>query len=319
MPESPLELVDAEFRKILKVLNGPAYTPVHQLTPAEARAQTEQFFQGPPVTVVGSQRDFTAETPLGDIRCRLYHPQPGTRLPLLIYYHGGGWVLGDLDSIHGVTASLAARSGCAVLSVDYRLAPEHPFPAAVDDALAALRWAAENGEQLEIDPARIAVGGDSAGGNLAAVVSILARDAGGPAVQFQLLIYPATDAACHTRSMDRFAEGLVLEKKDMLWFWDHYCADRTLRQSDVRASPLRVADAAGLPPAYLLLAELDPLVDEGRAYAERLEVVGGMVTCRVVSAAIHAFLGFWQVSELADRELTLAAEAVAAALGGDSA
>ena len=317
--ESPIPPVDPEFRKILKVLNGPAYTPVHQLTPAEARAQTERLFQGPPVIAVGSQRDFTAETPLGEIRCRLYHPRPGTRLPLLIYYHGGGWVLGDLDSIHGVTASLAARSGCAVLSVDYRLAPEHPFPAAVDDALAALRWAAENGEQLEIDPERIAVGGDSAGGNLAAVVSILARDAGGPAVQFQLLIYPATDAACHTRSMDRFAEGLVLEKKDMLWFWGHYCADPTLRESDVRASPLRVADAAGLPPAYLLLAELDPLIDEGQAYAERLEAAGVAVNCRRVPGAIHAFLGFWQVSELADRELTLAAEAVAAALGGDAA
>ena len=319
MPEPPAEHVNAEFRRILKLLNGPAYTPVHELTPARARAQAEQLFQGPTVQVVGSQKDLVAQTPVGDIPCRLYHPRPGQQLPLLVYYHGGGWVLGNLQSIHGVTASLAARSGCAVLSVDYRLAPEHPFPAAVEDAMAALVWASDSAEQLSIDKTRIAVGGDSAGGNLAAVVSILARDAGGPEVQFQLLIYPATDAASNTSSMDRFAEGLVLEKKDMFWFWNHYCDDRELRESDVRASPLRVADAAGLPPAYVLLAEVDPLIDEGQAYADRLEAAGVPVTCRRVPGAIHAFLGFWQVSNLADQELTLSANAVAAALGENSA
>ena len=319
MPESPREHVDAEFRRILKLLNGPAYTPVHELTPVAARAQAEYLFQGPSVQVVGRQEDLVAQTPAGDIPCRFYHPRPGERLPLLVYYHGGGWVLGNLQSIHGVTASLAARSGCAVLSVGYRLAPEHPFPAAVDDAMAALVWAADSAERLSIDSTRIAVGGDSAGGNLAAVVSILARDTGCPQVQFQLLIYPATDAACNTSSMDRFGEGLVLEKKDMFWFWNHYCGDRAVRESDVRASPLRVADAAGLPPAYCLLAELDPLIDEGQAYADRLEAAGVSVTCRRVPGAIHAFLGFWQVSSLADRELTLSANAVAAALGKDSA
>ncbi|MBB01367.1 MAG: lipase [Planctomyces sp.] len=315
MPDSPLQHVDEEFRRILKLLNGPAHTPVHQLTPAAARAQAEYLFQGPSVQAVGRQDDLVAQTNAGDIPCRLYHPQPGERLPLLVYYHGGGWVLGNLDSAHGLTASLAARSGCAVLSVDYRLAPENPFPAAVEDAMAALEWATDSAESLSIDKTRIAVGGDSAGGNLAAVVSILARDAGGPAVQYQLLIYPATDAACNTRSMDRFAEGLVLEKKDMFWFWSHYCDDRSVRENDVRASPLRVADAGGLPPAYCLLAELDPLIDEGQAYADRLEAAGVAVTCRRVPGAIHAFLGFWQVSSLADRELTLAAKAVAAALG----
>ena len=163
MPESPREHVDAEFRRILKLLNGPAYTPVHELTPAEARKQAEYLFQGPSVQVVGSQEDLVAQTPAGDIPCRCYHPRPGEQLPLLVYYHGGGWVLGNLQSIHGVTASLAARSGCAVLSVDYRLAPEHPFPAAVEDAMAALVWAADSAERLSIDSTRIAVGGDSAG------------------------------------------------------------------------------------------------------------------------------------------------------------
>ena len=313
MSESPLENVDPQFRKILKVLNGPAYTPVHQLTPAEARAQTEQFFQGPPVQVTGSQKDIFAQTPVGKIPCRLYHPQPGTRLPLLIYYHGGGWVLGDLDSAHGITATLAARSGCAVLSVDYRLAPEHPFPAAVDDAFASLQWAAANAKTLEIDPQRIAVGGDSAGGNLAAVVAFLARDAGGPPICFQLLIYPATDPGAETESMRRLGKELLLEAKDMLWFWEHYCPDPESRR-DVRAAPLQVADAASLPPAYFLLAQLDPLVDEGQAYADRLAAAGNAVTCRVVPGAIHAFLGFWQVSELADQELTVLAEALAVGL-----
>ena len=319
MPDSPAEHVNAEFRRILRLLNGPAYTPVHQLTPARARAQAEQLFQGPSVQIVGSQEDLIAQTAIGDIPCRLYHPRPGEQLPLLVYYHGGGWVLGNLQSIHGVTASLAARSGCAVLSVDYRLAPEHPFPAAVEDAMAALVWASDSAEQLSIDKTRIAVGGDSAGGNLAAVVSILARDGGGPQLQFQVLIYPTTDAACNTSSMDRFAEGLLLEKKDLFWFWHHYCDDRELRESDVRASPLRIVDAAGLPPAYVLLAELDPLIDEGQAYADRLEAAGVAVTCRRVPGAIHAFLGFWQVSSLADQELTKIAEAVAEALAaGDN-
>lgn len=313
MSESPLENVDPQFRKILKVLNGPAYTPVHQLTAAEAREQAEQFFQGPPVPVTGSQSDLLAETPVGKVPCRLYHPQPGTQLPLLVYYHGGGWVLGDLDSAHGITATLAARSGCAVLSVDYRLAPEHPFPAAVDDAFASLQWAAANAKTLEIDPQRIAVGGDSAGGNLAAVVSILARDAGRPALQFQLLIYPATDPGAETESMRRLATGFLLEAKDMLWFWDHYCPDAGHRR-DMRAAPLRVADAAGLPPAHIVLAELDPLIDEGQAYADRLEAAGNVVMCRRVPGAIHAFLGLWQVSTLADRELSEMAKALAAGL-----
>ncbi len=313
MSESPLEEIDPQFRKILKLLNGPAYTPVHQLTAAEAREQAEQFFQGPAVEVAGIQRDLVAQTPVGEIPCRLYHPQPGTQLPLLVYYHGGGWVLGDLDSAHGVTASLAARSGCAVLSVDYRLAPEHPFPAAVDDAFASLQWANANAKKLEIDPERIGVGGDSAGGNLAAVVSILARDAGGPSLRFQLLIYPATDPGAETASMRRLATGFLLESKDMLWFWDHYCPDPKHRL-DVRAAPLRVPDAAGLPPAHIVLAELDPLIDEGQAYADRLESAGNRVTCRRVPGAIHAFLGFWQVSRLADQELTEMANMLSAAM-----
>ena len=314
MAEALTERVDPQFRKILKVINGPAYTPVHQLTPTEARAQAEHFFQAPAVEVVGLQRDLVAETAVGSISCRLYHPSPGVRLPLLIYYHGGGWVFGSVDTAHGVTASLAGRSGCAVLSVDYRLAPEHPFPAAVDDAFAILRWASDAGDELEIDETRIALGGDSAGANLATVVAILAREAGGPPVCFQLLVYPVTDATCRTASMDRFDKGCLLEKKDMLWYWNHYCPDQSLRETDVRASPLRLADAVGLPPAYLLLAEFDPLVDEGLAYAERLRGSEVAVTCRVVPAAIHAFLDFWQIAELADRELSAAAEALAAEL-----
>jgi acetyl esterase len=157
------------------------------------------------------------------------------------------------------------------------------------------------------------VGGDRAGGNLAAVVAFLARDAGGPPICFQLLIYPATDPGAETESMRRLGKELLLEAKDMLWFWEHYCPDPESRR-DVRAAPLRVSDAAGLPPAYFLLAELDPLVDEGQAYADRLAAAGNAVTCRVVPGAIHAFLGFWQVAELADQELTVLAEALAAGL-----
>ncbi|HJN66426.1 MAG: alpha/beta hydrolase [Pirellulales bacterium] len=314
MTDSPIDRVDPQLRKVLKLVNSPAFVPFHQLSPEEAREQVGRMFTIPVNITVAREQDLFVPTAAGPLRCRLYHPDPERRLPLLIYYHGGGWVLGGLEEVHSQTVALAARSGCAVLSVDYRLAPEHPFPAAVEDAYAALLWASESADVLQIDRAKICVAGDSAGGNLAAATTILARDRGGVKIAFQLLLYPATDAACQTASMDRFGKGLLLEKEDMLWFWDHYCPDRSLREADVRASPLRVADAAGLPPAYLLLAEFDPLLDEGLAYAERLEVAGVATICRVVPAAIHGFIGFWQLCELADRELSLVAEALAGEL-----
>jgi acetyl esterase len=268
------------------------------------------MFRVPVAVELAEVRDLSAETQAGPLACRLYHPDPARRLPLLVYYHGGGWVLGSLQEVHAQVIALAARSGCAILSVNYRLAPEHPFPAAIDDAYATLLWAAESADALGIDAARIGVGGDSAGGNLAAASAILARDRCGPPLAYQLLIYPVIDADLDRDSMHRFGEKLLLWREDMAWFWNHYCPDPALR-SDPRAAPLQVPDTRGLPPAYLLLAELDPLLDEGQAYADKLAAGGVPVRCRVAPGAFHGFLGFWPLSELADRELSSAAEAVA--------
>ena len=317
MTDSAIDRVDPQLRKVLKLVNSPAFTPSYQLSPQAARAQVGEMFRVPVAVELAEVRDLSAETEAGPLACRLYHPDPARRLPLLVYYHGGGWVLGSLEEVHGQVMAFAARSGCAILSVNYRLAPEHPFPAAIDDCYSALLWAAESADALGIDATRLGVGGDSAGGNLAAAATILARDRDGPPLAHQLLIYPVTDADLDRDSMHRFGENLLLWREDMVWFWNHYCPDPAVRR-DPRAAPLQVADAAGLPPAYVLLAELDPLCDEGQAYAERLQAAGVATTCRVVTGAIHGFLGFWPLCELADRELSAAAEAVARGLGLES-
>ena len=204
-------------------------------------------------------------------------------------------MIGDLDTHDSAVRFLAANAGVAVLSVDYRLAPEHPFPAAVDDAFAAFRWAVENAGELGADPARIAVGGDSAGGNLAAAVSLLARDGGGPAPAMQLLIYPATDAVGGQESRRLFAEGFLLTAADMDWFEEHYLPDAAAAQ-DPRVSMLRAEDLSGLAPAYVATAGFDPLRDEGEAYAERMREAGVPVALRRHPGLIHGFANLTAVS-----------------------
>jgi acetyl esterase/lipase len=226
----------------------------------------------------------------GPIAIRLYTPvAPGAeRLPGLVYFHGGGFVIGNLDTHEGLCRMLANDSGCRVVSVDYRLAPEHRFPAAVDDAFAATKWVAENAHDLGIDPNCIAVGGDSAGGNLAAVVCQLAKQAGGPEIALQVLFCAATDASADTESRRQFAEGYVLEKATMDWFFGHYCAPGTdLREP--RLSPLLAGDVAGLPPAHIHTAGFDPLRDEGKAYADKLERAGVKVRYTCHEGMVHHF------------------------------
>jgi acetyl esterase len=214
----------------------------------------------------------------GDVPVRLYVPEAaaatGAPGPLLVYFHGGGWVQGSVETHDPSCRLLAHLSGVRVLSVDYRLAPEHPYPAAVDDAVAAYRWAAENGERLGADPARLAVGGDSAGGNLAAVVALVARDDEAlPDAAFQLLLYPVTDVAEKSASYAAFSSGYLLTESGMDWFVGKYLPDPA-RRSEWRASPLRAESLAGLPPAYVATCLPDVLRDEGEAYAERLRAAG---------------------------------------------
>ena len=248
--------------------------------------------------------------PAGDIPIRVYTPVGTAPFPVLVYFHGGGWVIGNLDTHDGVCRSLANRVGCIVVSIDYRLAPEHPFPAAPEDCYAATRWIAEHAATLGADRGRIAVGGDSAGGNLAAVVALMARDRGGPKLVYQLLIYPATDADFETRSCRENAEGYFLTRADMIWFWNHY-APRDEDRRNPYAAPLRAASLGGLPPALVITAEFDPLRDEGEAYAARLRDEHVPVRLSRYDGMIH---GFFQMGAVVDRGRA-AVEEAARALG----
>jgi len=222
----------------------------------------------------------------GSIRVRIYRPG-GSGLPVLVYYHGGGWVIGSIESHDGQCARLASDARCVVVSVDYRMAPEHPFPAAVVDALEAFRWVRGHAGELEGDPARVAVGGDSAGASLAAVVSQQCSALGEPGPSLQLLIYPATDLSREAASYTTYGDGFYLTRARMKWFKDLYVPVE--ERADVRASPLLNEELAGQPPAHVITAGFDPLRDEGRAYAEALEAAGVSVTYKNYEGVIHGF------------------------------
>jgi acetyl esterase len=229
--------------------------------------------------------------PGGEIPVRLYRPRTEGPLPVLVYFHGGGWVICNLDTHDSPCRSLAQEASCAVASVDYRLAPEHKFPAAVEDAYAATCWIAENGRRINLDTSRIAVGGDSAGGNLAAVVSLMARDKGGPPLIHQLLVYPVTDLSTLDRdSYRRHGEGYMLTRDGMAYYRSHYLARETDALNPY-ASPLLAEDLCGLPPACILTAEFDVLTDEAEAYAARLKKAGVPVRYTCFEGMIHAFFG----------------------------
>jgi acetyl esterase len=264
---------------------------------ARARASEATIIIDGPKRPLPRVEDLVIPGPAGQIGARLYFPAPrgGDPPPLIVFYHGGGWVIGDLETHDAVCRFLAPSTGAAVLSIDYRLAPEHPFPAGVEDAVAAFRWASEQAAGLEIDPARIAVCGDSAGGDLAAVVSLLTRDDDGPSPAMQALIYPVTDAIGGQESRRLFAEGFLLTSADMDWFEDHYLQGANA-DTDPRASVLRADDLSGLPPAYVCTAGLDPLRDEGEAYAERLREAGNRVALRRHPGLVHTFAHLTAIS-----------------------
>ncbi|MDQ7808202.1 alpha/beta hydrolase [Amycolatopsis sp. A133] len=246
---------------------------------------------GKPIEPV-SVREIAVPTPDGDLSATLYTPAGlPEKSPLLVFFHGGGWVIGTRSSHDNAVRFLAKHAGVRVLSIEYRLAPEFPFPAATEDALAAFEYAVAKAGDLGADPARIAVGGDSAGGNLAAVTAQQAVRRGGPVPAFQLLIYPATDFARRYRSQDLFAEDLFLTDVHMKWFEGHYVPEGT-DLTDPRLSPLRADDLSGLPPALIVTAGFDPLRDEGEAYAEKLAEAGVDVALRRHEDLIHGFINF---------------------------
>lgn len=234
----------------------------------------------------------TNQSAASEIPLRIYKPLVPSSKGALVYFHGGGWVLGDLDSHDNICRRLAGGAGITVISVDYRLAPETTFPGPVNDCYAATAWVANNAELLDIDPLRIAVGGDSAGGNLAAAVTLKARDEAWPTIRFQLLVYPVTDARFDTASYRDNAEGYLLSRKTMEWFWDLY-APNAQDRLHAYASPLRADSWVTLPPALVLTAEYDPLRDEGEAYANALRSAGVQVTQTRYPGLIHGFFGMW--------------------------
>ena len=308
--------LDPAVVPLLDLLAAPGMPRLHELTPAAARDLSKgrpplTSTPEPPVSAV----ERMAPGPDGAVPLRVYRPAVDDTLPLLVWFHGGGWVLGDLEGADPVCQQLAAKVSAVVVSVGYRLAPEHRFPAAVDDALAAARWAHSHADELGADPSRLVVGGDSAGGNLAAVVALRARDGGGPPIAFQLLVYPVTDLTCAQPSYVDNAEGYMLEAASMRWFIDHYVPDERLRR-DPDASPLFAGDLAGLPPAHVVTAEYDPLRDEGEAYAERLAQAGVPVSCTRYDGVIHGFFAMDTVIPASRRAIDEAAAAIRRALGG---
>ena len=285
--------VDRQMQAVMERLARSALPPYHSMSADEARRlyKESRALLSPAVPEVDAVRALAASGPAGPIPLRMYRGMgtaAGTPLPLLVYFHGGGWTIGDLDTHDIVCRTLANKARCAVIAVDYRMGPEHRFPAAVEDSLAATLWAAEHAFMLGIDATRIAVGGDSAGGNLAAVVAITLRDAGGLAPVFQALVYPATDQRLDTASHERYGEGYLLTRKAILWFRDNYLSPGDY--DDWRASPLRAADFARLPPAHIITAGYDPLLDEGRAYSDRLVAAGVPVLYECFDGMAHGFL-----------------------------
>jgi acetyl esterase len=275
--------------------------PLHTLSVRQAREQfAEQGRSMPPGEPVAEVEDLFIPGPAGDLPARVYRPKGDGNLPLCVYFHGGGWVIGDLDSQDADCRAIANGSGCIVVSVNYRHAPEHRFPAAAEDAYWATRWVEENGERLKGDASRLAVYGMSAGGNLAAVTALMARDRAGPRISYQVLIVPVTNYAFDTPSYEENGEDYVLTRREMQWFWAHYLANPA-DGSDPYASPLRAPDLRGLPPAFVMTAEYDPLRDEGRAYADRLKEAGVPVSYQCRKGMVHMFHGPKALRDVARR------------------
>ncbi len=281
-------MLDPQARALIELMVQRQVPPVHTLSPADARRMylERRFYTQPEPPAVAEVRALQTD---GGVPLRLYRPAGSAALPVLVYFHGGGWVIGDLDTHDVLCRQLSVAAGAAVVSVDYRLAPEHAFPAAVDDCVAATRWVRAQAAALGLDPARLAVGGDSAGGNLAAVVCMALRDAGEAQPAAQLLIYPATDQRALAPSHTANGQGYLLTSDSIRYYRSRYLPE-PLQWSDWRASPLLAADHSRLPPALVLTAGYDPLRDEGRQYADALSAAGNRVQYLCFERQVHGFI-----------------------------
>ncbi len=309
-------MIHPQAQALLNLMTERAVPPIHTLLPADARRayRDRKDLTQPPAPRVAASRDIAPQDPLAPpVKVRVIHPvepRDGVPLPALVFFHGGGWVIGDVDTHDTLCRELALGAGAVVVSVDYRLAPEHRFPAAVDDCVAATRWVHAHAASLGIDPTRLAVGGDSAGGNLAAVVALTLRDGGDRAafnaLRHQLLIYPATDMRRTAPSHTANGQGYLLTRDTMGYFHQHYMGG-TAQDGDWRASPLLHPNLTGLPPALVLTAGFDPLRDEGLHYAQALSKAGVATTQVCFERQIHGFILMGRVLEEAHTAVALCA------------
>ena len=305
-------------KALLRLMVEKNIPPTHTLEPKQARLfyRERRAATQPEPPAVAEVRELSAPGAAGPIPLRMYRPGSSdatTALPALVFFHGGGWVIGDLDTHDTLCRQLCNASGCAVIAVDYRLAPEHRFPAAVEDAIDATRWLHASAAALRLRADRIAVGGDSAGGNLAAVVALAARDTGDLPIAYQLLIYPATDQRRGQASHASSGEGYLLDSATMSYFPDHYITDPA-QKLDWRASPLLHPDLRRLPPALVLTAGYDPLRDEGLQYAQALTEAGNRATLICFERQIHGFITMGRVIDEANTAVQLCAAALRQAM-----
>ena len=300
--------LDPAAQQLLTMLEQLGEPPIEEQAPDEVRAGMAALRElsgpGPEVASVEDRQ-------IAGVPVRVYRPSGAQGLPVLVYFHGGGWVIGDLESHDAVARDLASQAGVVVVAVDYRLAPEHKFPAAVDDCLAVTTWVLDHVDDLGADPARVAVGGDSAGGNLAAIMAHELRGR----LAFQLLVYPATDMTMSFPSIEENGEGYFLTKGSMDWFTGHYLDGTGADRSDVRLSPLNNTDWTGLPPALVITAEFDPLRDEGEAYAAKLQAEGVPTTLHRYDGQMHVFFTLGGIIPDGKMAVAEAAEALKLALG----
>jgi acetyl esterase len=306
--------LDPKAQALLDMVYRVGAPSFHELSVDQARRSMEKLNYAfrPEAPAVASVVDVPMARPDGSaLLGRFYRPlgvAPDVRLPLLIFYHGGGWCIGDVGIYDVLCRELANLAGVAVFSIDYRLAPEHPFPAAVDDALFALDWTLDNADLLEIDAARVALGGDSAGGNLAIVTALRSRDRGFPALSYLLLVYPSTEIRSTRESREKYAEGYFLDRGSLEWFFSRYLPEGN--SEDWRASPMRAASLGGLPSMLLITAECDPLSDDCDAFAQRVREEGGEVDHRVYAGLVHGFFTLGKLIPQANAAVRLSAQAL---------
>ncbi len=310
--------LDPQARAILGQLAALGGKPTEQMTPAEARAERARMAparaaMAAPFQEVARVEDRAIPGRGGPIPIRIYWPEQRADLPVLVYFHGGGWVFGNIDSVDRACRVLSASGGCIVVNVEYRLAPEEKFPAAAEDAYTVVNYIARYPQEFACDPRRLAVGGDSSGGNLAAAACLMARDRGGPGIAFQLLVYPVTDYDDDRPSLQEYGEGHLLTRAAIRYFWAHYLSSPEEGRHPY-ASPLHAVSLERLPPALVITAECDPLRDQGEAYARRLEQAGVPVTLRRYEGAIHVFFHMSAVCDSGRQALAEAGSALRAAL-----